>query len=263
MKGHADAASMAAHAPCSVEPPQAASKILKRGAAALSLLVEAFLYAQELDLDRWDFAIEIDMLRRNGLSDSDLRWLICKALVEQGRELSAPGEGTRLFRPTRSLAFHRKSCFVLSRDGLAFARQSLVARDPLAAENGYAGQRDSDIVRPTWDRHRQEFRLGNVIIKQFKVPAPNQETILAAFEEENWPTRIDDPLPPQPEQDSKRRLHDTINSLNRNQKSTLIRFIGDGSGLGVRWEQIGRGNGSAPQSVAIALTKVNGHRAES
>jgi len=37
-------------------------------------------------------------------------------------------------------------------------------------------------------------------------------------------------------QDSKRRLHDTINSLNRNQKQSLIRFLGDGKGEGIRWE---------------------------
>ena len=39
-------------------------------------------------------------------------------------------------------------------------------------------------------------------MKQFKVPSPTQESILAAFEEEGWPAAIDDPLPPQPEQDS-------------------------------------------------------------
>ena len=64
----------------------------------------------------------------------------------------------------------------------------------------------------------------------------NQERILAAFEEEGWPVHIDDPLPPHPEQDSKRRLHDTINSLNRNQKKRLIQFLGNGNGQGIRWE---------------------------
>jgi hypothetical protein len=74
-------------------------------------------------------------------------------------------------------------------------------------------------------------------VKQFKVPAPNQEIILAAFEEENWTARIDDPLVPHPAIDSKRRLHDTINSLNRNQKNPLLRFLGDGNGEGICWER--------------------------
>jgi len=78
--------------------------------------------------------------------------------------------------------------------------------------------------------------MGEMVVKQFKVPAPNQEVILASFEEEGWPPRIDDPLPPQADQDSKRRLHDTIITLNRHQKNRLIRFSGDGSGEGVRWD---------------------------
>jgi hypothetical protein len=57
-----------------------------------------------------------------------------------------------------------------------------------------------------------------------------------AFEEEHWPPRIDDPLPKNPELLPKRRLHDAIKSLNRNQKRSLIRFMGDGTGEGVRWE---------------------------
>ena len=91
-------------------------------------------------------------------------------------------------------------------------------------------------MSPTWDRDRQQLRVGKAIVKEYKVPASNQEAILAAFEEENWPPRIDDPLSPVPDQDPKRRLHDTINSLNRNQKQPLVRFLGDGSGQGVRWE---------------------------
>jgi hypothetical protein len=77
-------------------------------------------------------------------------------------------------------------------------------------------------------------------VKLFKVPAINQEAVLAAFEEEEWPPRIDDPLSPRGEQNPKRRLHDTITALNRNQKAPLIRFFGDGSGQGVRWEFTGR-----------------------
>ena len=59
-----------------------------------------------------------------------------------------------------------------------------------------------------------------------------------AFEEEDWPVRIDDPLPPRSGLDPKRRLHDSIKSLNRHQKSRVLRFCGDGSGEGVRWELI-------------------------
>jgi hypothetical protein len=90
--------------------------------------------------------------------------------------------------------------------------------------------------------------VGELVVKRFKAPAANQETILAAFEEEEWPPRIDDPLPPSPDLEPKRRLHDTINSLNRNQKKQLLRFFGDGSGMGIRWELVNEGesNGQYP-----------------
>ena len=83
-----------------------------------------------------------------------------------------------------------------------------------------------------------ELRIGAVTVKRFKWMAPNQETVLAAFEEEGWPHRIDDPLPPHPDQDSKRRLSDTIKCLNHKQKNELIRFHGDGTGEGVTWELV-------------------------
>ena len=51
-------------------------------------------------------------------------------------------------------------------------------------------------------------------------------------------SRIDDPLPPQAEQDSKRRLSDTIKCLNNKQINELIRFHGDGTGEGITWEQV-------------------------
>jgi hypothetical protein len=77
--------------------------------------------------------------------------------------------------------------------------------------------------------------LGGKLVKRFRVPSPNQERILAAFEEEGWPPRIDDPLPPHPEQEPKRRLRDTIKSLNRHQINRLLHLTGDGTGQGVRW----------------------------
>ena len=75
-------------------------------------------------------------------------------------------------------------------------------------------------------------------MKVFKLPSSMQETVLIAFEEEHWPPKIYDPLPVHPELEPKRRLHDTIKGLNRNQKSSLVRFMGDGTGEGIRWELI-------------------------
>jgi hypothetical protein len=46
---------------------------------------------------------------------------------------------------------------------------------------------------------------------------------------------MDDPLPRMPDIDPKIRLRDTIKRLNRNQVNHLLRFQGDGNGLGIQW----------------------------
>lgn len=89
---------------------------------------------------------------------------------------------------------------------------------------------------PQWDAVRRELRVGEVVVKRFRGAAPNQTTILAAFEEEGWPERIDDPLPPDPYCSSSERLHDAIKNLNRNHLVPLLRFHGDGTGRGIRWQ---------------------------
>jgi hypothetical protein len=92
---------------------------------------------------------------------------------------------------------------------------------------------------PSWDGQRKELRLGEELVKQYRWPAVNQELVLAAFQEESWPPRIDDPIPAALTQDAKCRLQDTIKSLNRNQKRRLLHFRGDGTGEGILWEGVG------------------------
>src|SRR5208283_649335 len=88
---------------------------------------------------------------------------------------------------------------------------------------------------PRYQAELKELTLDGELVKRFKVPAPNQELILTAFEEEGWPLHLDDPLPPHPELEPKRRLHDAIYCLNRNQKRRMLKFGGAGDGRGVRW----------------------------
>ena len=90
--------------------------------------------------------------------------------------------------------------------------------------------------RPIWNRALRELRVGDVLVKHFRTPAPNQELVLSAFEEQDWPAQIDDPLPPARGGNAKLRLRDVISKLNRHQRAMLIRFRGDGRGQAVRWE---------------------------
>jgi hypothetical protein len=240
------------------EKPATRLALSPRLQAVLSVLLEAHEYAQDLRLDPWDFAVELSTLRPLGLTNSDCRWLAGKGLVECGFELTLVGDERRSFRHCSNLKLTKRTCLVLTSAGVVAAggqapvealheRVSTVvdspersAHRPVSFPEIIAAAGISE-PKPLWDRDRQQLRLGNVIVKQFKVPAANQEAILAAFQEESWPVRIDDPLPPKPDQEPKRRLHDTINSLNRNQKRSLIRFLGDGSGEGVRWEFVSSG----------------------
>jgi hypothetical protein len=80
--------------------------------------------------------------------------------------------------------------------------------------------------------------VGKELVKWFRVPAGNQETILAAFHEQRWSAHIDDPLPQRPGIDPKERLRAAIRRLNGRQLRRLLRFRGDGTGMGVRWELV-------------------------
>ena len=218
--------------------------------AGLSACFEAYTYAEDLNRDFWDFAVEYSALRELSLSRSDLRWLVAKGLLDCAIETSSLLDSERTFQRTSRPLFSKRTCFVLTHCGVELTRRRYSHR---AGREQYSNRTvepasphvlscGAKLPQPRWDRDRQILRIGQVVVKQFKVPAANQETVLAAFEEESWPPRIDDPLPPHREQSPKRRLQETIKSLNRNQKQLLIRFVGDGSGTGVRWEY--RGNGA-------------------
>lgn len=222
-------------------------RITPRVQAALLTCFEAYTYARNVDRSLWDFAVEFSTLRRVGLSRSDLRWMVGKELLEYAIETSLPGDAERSFQRPSRLLFCRKTCFVLTQDCADLAGRLCGLGDcgavpcirPAVNSAPQKVPSGPEPLVPKWDRDRQMLRIGRAVVKHFRVPATNQEMVLAAFEEEAWPPRIDDPLPQDRELPPKRRLRETIKSLNRNQKQSLIRFIGDGSGQGVRWELCG------------------------
>jgi DNA-binding NarL/FixJ family response regulator len=93
----------------------------------------------------------------------------------------------------------------------------------------------SSRLRPQWNEGKRELTVGGVLVKSFHQTSRNQSAILAAFEEEGWPMRIDDPLRQLGDVDPKERLRATIKSLNRHQQSQLLRFAADGTGEGIQW----------------------------
>jgi hypothetical protein len=117
---------------CSVEP--AVPPIPKTLRAGLSLLRQAYVYAQDAGAALWDFALENDHLYATGLTISDLRWLVAKGLAEHGQETSFYGEPHRSFRPSGGFNFIPTTCFVLTPEGAEFARGILKEWD--AARSG-------------------------------------------------------------------------------------------------------------------------------
>jgi hypothetical protein len=223
---------------------------------AINRLLEACYFAADAGCNIWEFAVTIAELSRDGVSESDLRWLVCRGFFEHATEVTTTSR-KREFNRDASLRFCKWTAFVITSAGVAFSREFVEgfaccdddaevslklddATPQLARSKDVEDARSScnGDVRPNWDRDRRELRLGRQLVKVFKLPSRMQETILMAFEEEQWPPKIDDPLPVHPDLMPKRRLHDTIKGLNRNQKSCLIRFMGDGTGEGIRWELI-------------------------
>ena len=226
---------------------------------ALGLLFEAMQYAEQTSGDPWEFSVELSQLTALGLTRNDFRWLVRKGLVEHQREVTPDGDNGREFCPSGDLTFPEGTCFILTGAGASIARGfyaakindaprsscfpddekvSVTAADD-TSENGKGWPAEPSV--PTWDSTRRELRINGTTVKRFMQAAPNQETILAAFDEEAWPHRIDDPLSPQPDQDPKRRLNDTIKWLNRKHIAHLIHFRGDGTGEGITWELVEQG----------------------
>jgi hypothetical protein len=230
--------------------------------APLALLWRAYACAQDAHAAPWDFALEIGKLYEAGLTITDLRWLVVKGFVEHGAETSVYGDAHRSFTRSEGFNFLPTTCVVLTKKGTAFACQVLqTAAAANAAEEPLDGPRKAEpgseippgngeaqpeaTLKPHWDPVRRVLSLGHRIVKQFHVPAGNQEDILSAFQEEGWPEHIDDPLTGNHGVEPKTRLNNAIYRLNRNQMMRLIRFHGNGNGNGVRWSLVRTHNGAA------------------
>jgi hypothetical protein len=205
---------------------------------ALRLLLEAHDTAATLERDKWDFALEFEALKEAGLNHTDLRSLVSQGLAEHRLEQTPRGAKRRAFRPPRGLQLQGASCFALSSSGLLVARQPLatVASPPVARPDAPTSACQGP-HSPFWDNDRRELRLGDVVVKRFRQPARNQETILAAFQEDGWPPHIDNPLPGNGDTDAIDRLHDAVKMLNRH-TNRLLRFFSDGIGQGVLWKLV-------------------------
>jgi hypothetical protein len=219
------------------------SRLSPRIKAALATLLEAHEYVQDLGSSPWEFAVELSTLRRLRVSNSDLRWLVARGLVEHAVEVTRTGDAARGFRQPPRPVFSKRACYVLTPAGMDLAHELADPNDSSEESHARAPEMKPRLTisaaeppTPKWDRDRKELRVGSAVVKRFKLDANDQEAVLAAFEEEAWAVRIDNPLAPAGEKSSQRRLQEALESLNRTQKGPHFRFTEDGNGEGVRWE---------------------------
>ncbi|MEX2122011.1 MAG: hypothetical protein WD847_20695 [Pirellulales bacterium] len=203
--------------------------------AAVRLLIEARDLARDAEADTWTFAVEAEELRRQGTTTPELRWLVQKKYALHQDETRRIGGKSRCFRPAPPLVFSDRTCFVLTEQGAAALAGCAAALVGTPASG--IVEPKQELLVPDWDRCRRTLLLGAVIVKRFRRCAPDQWWILDAFGEEGWVMTIDDPLPPHPDMDPVRRLHDTIGNLNRNQVHPLIRFHAQAVLRRVHWER--------------------------
>jgi hypothetical protein len=215
--------------------------------AGLAVLWRAYLCAHDTGTKVSYLSLPTSRLYEVGMTSTDLRWLLANGFAEHVEETTEYGDAHRSFRRCNGYFLNHRSRLILTASGAALAEQvfreaarsAQAALSALATMTGevaaLASRRQTPTLKPRWDAIRRELSLDGLIVKRFRVPARNQETILSVFEEEDWVEHIHDPLPATLDIDAPTRLHDAINRLNRSQINPLLRFHGDGKGTGIFW----------------------------
>jgi hypothetical protein len=198
---------------------------------ALFQLLDAHDAAAETGQDAWAFACELATLSGQGVHGTTLRVLVYQGLVEHRIETTSPSASRRTFTKSSNARFTQASCFMLTPTGVAKALALAAEHNPMPVQPG-------DPRTPHYEAATRTLFFAGLVVKRFQRPSEVQELILCAFEEENWPPHIDDPLPPALEVNPKKRLSDTVFRLNEHQNYRLIRFESDGTGKGVIWREI-------------------------
>jgi hypothetical protein len=177
---------------------------------------------QSIRLDRPPYPAKAEISRR-----------ITSRLLRLGFAESSPPRGpskVQCLAGTRDGDINEPAWLVVTDEGLAFLKHIQVATD---ADVG-----TGDCGRPRWRAGRRELWFGRELVRRFRKAAPNQERLLTAFEESNWPAGLDDPLPSTHGIVASHRLRETVKRINRGLRCDLIHFGTDGSGKRACWRRL-------------------------
>jgi len=212
--------------------------------AALRHLKQAKTTAVQCDQDPKLFAVPLSELVSSGCAMHQLKWMAhCQFIQKTFVENEPKPHHLMVSKPE---FYKNEDHFVLSESGenlIQYLERTGIGSS-LESRNGHPsnGSANASFAArslkgvPTYERTDHVLKFKGQIVKRFRWAAANQECVLRAFEDLGWPERIENPLPSDQKVVPKVRLHDTIKCLNRKQESPLLRFRGDGTGLGVIWE---------------------------
>jgi hypothetical protein len=210
-----------------------------RWRAALERLFEARDLAAEPADDIWQFAVEISQLLANGVTVNDLRRWLRRGWVEHAEECMPAGTGPQGFRRLKEYAFGPRTCFVLGdtgADAQADLVGNLIKRGELRAQPDTA---NGHWAKPHWNSSSGVLSFRGMVVKRLSKRATVQRQLLDFCQRNHWKQFLENGIAAIPEGPRrKKRLHDDLAKLNRNQKSPLLRFHGDGSGTSFWWEAV-------------------------
>jgi hypothetical protein len=165
--------------------------------------------------DPWACALQLDTLIRSGLAEQDVGCLIGIGLVTTRR-----AKDTDEFNG-QEREHNSSDLFAITEKGAVFLEQHCLSE-----------------IKPSWDHDRRILSIQGQVIKVFRQPSPNQETVLNAFQEDGWVDQVYDPLYTSTTcsaRDAQSRLRKTVEHLNRAQHPPSICFSVAGNGEKACW----------------------------
>lgn len=101
---------------------------------ALTLLNQARDDAEDARQEVWQFAIRKAVLVTAGATESDLRWLLSRRLIDQAGEITKRGDSERKFSKLTGLNLPENGCFILSYAGKAYVEQPHLPTGPASSK---------------------------------------------------------------------------------------------------------------------------------
>jgi hypothetical protein len=218
-------------------------RALPRQIVELRLAYRELLQARRLSSSRRKsslaYPVGLPSLRGKGVPHSALLLMLYQGHIEHFHLGETHRNDRHVPQRVDSLLMQEFSAFALTEAGDAYAKNALNNKGMGFSEDALRvllEMLNGPGLHPRYNKEDRLLTWGVHVVKRFRQPAGNQELLLIAAEELGWPAWFDDPLPRAPGQNPKVRLHNSINALNRNQKSCLIHFKGDGSARRMGWE---------------------------